>query len=983
MDSHPHFVASGFLLIVSLLLCRHLADRLPGQRINAVGFLLFSVASVGISGALLLYWGASHALLALSFGLGLVASFASPAAALAFFIAQSIVRPWESSDNPALLFIPKIVGLVAIGSWIIHGIIRKRLRLLFDWPTRLCIGLCIWILLAAFVCDTPDEALAYYLSTVLIAALVFLLVSNAPASTAESRLIEKAVVWSVTGMITAATLKTVSDPSFTFFSTHRLEGFGLLGNANDLAALAVLALPLAVMRPEKTLLKLIFTAILLTGVYLTQSRGAMAGLGLGGVGYLILRSQRPRQAMLRALIALPALAIAATVFSFARDARDLNQSSTSRLNYVEAGLRMAFKNPFFGVGLNNYPRFYDENSRGATYEFGQRTAHSSWVLVLAETGFLGFFLFTGLFLVIFRRAWIARHDEPALLVAMITYGTAMSFLSHTYTFFPYLLFGLVLCASKFARVIPAAAVVTALFVAMVSASSGAAWAAGIEASSGGEKPFGPKEAQIQLHPTLDLKGSRGEVLNFVLRLDLEAPGTCGKLSLKGLGTARMRFFTMPKIRIDQPSYPGAPLGDHYDPLLPASADKICAESGQKTWLWAELELPTDAKAGAFKGSLELVVGRAKKPVELPITLKVWKMRMPGTASLPAYSEMTAWFNVIGHYGKWHEGEEVLAEKYIREMQKHRLYPVKSWIAAPELSGGRLNLSDRPTPTQSFESVTLKQRPKDLYFDFPALKTPEYYRAVQSSLTAIGRPGKAMVYLWDEPHKGELASVEALARIVRAAAPSLKIMVTTPPKPALESLVDIFVPVMDQFDIKDFPRAADYKRLQKSGHEIWWYVSCMSHGCDALLDSGVPDFVIDRPSVYVRSIAWLTEKFDMDGFLYYSVNNGYQKYPARDPWKSLWDFSGNGDGTLFYPGRPGEHGLTEHGPIPSIRLKLWRESSFDAEYIGWMKRLGSKKPAWWDSEFAKLVRSPRDWEKNYRKYQALRDKAGEYLDQNAP
>jgi hypothetical protein len=42
--------------------------------------------------------------------------------------------------------------------------------------------------------------------------------------------------------------------------------------------------------------------------------------------------------------------------------------------------------------------------------------------------------------------------------------------------------------------------------------------------------------------------------------------------------------------------------------------------------------------------------------------------------------------------------------------------------------------------------------------------------------------------------------------------------------------------------------------------------------------------------------------------------------------------GNGDGTLFYAGRPTEIGGTHHIPLESLRLKLIREGHEDYEYL---------------------------------------------------
>jgi hypothetical protein len=195
-------------------------------------------------------------------------------------------------------------------------------------------------------------------------------------------------------------------------------------------------------------------------------------------------------------------------------------------------------------------------------------------------------------------------------------------------------------------------------------------------------------------------------------------------------------------------------------------------------------------------------------------------------------------------------------------------------------------------------------------------------------------------------------------------------------PSLEKAIDIFVPIMNDWG-GDSSRMQRYRLLQREGKQLWTYLSCMSHGCERPVESGYPDWVLDRPSVWIRSMTWVLSQMKIDGFLYYDVDYAYQFYPKKDPWTDLWYFDGNGDGTLFYPGRPGEHGLKDHQPIDSIRLKAWREASYDAEYIRWMNRLESP-PAWWRQGYSALVQSPTEWSKQYEDYQALRDRAGEYL-----
>ncbi len=75
----------------------------------------------------------------------------------------------------------------------------------------------------------------------------------------------------------------------------------------------------------------------------------------------------------------------------------------------------------------------------------------------------------------------------------------------------------------------------------------------------------------------------------------------------------------------------------------------------------------------------------------------------------------------------------------------------------------------------------------------------------------------------------------------------------------------------------------------------------------------------------------------------------------DAWTSQWAFSGNGDGTLFYPGTPAEIGGTSHIPVASIRLKMIREGMEDYEYLKLVSDLGD--PAFAAAQAAELFPRP--------------------------
>jgi O-antigen ligase len=108
---------------------------------------------------------------------------------------------------------------------------------------------------------------------------------------------------------------------------------------------------------------------------------------------------------------------------------------------------MAVHNPLLGVGFDQYGDNYMDYAVGEVIERGNRTAHSSWFLALGESGFIGFYFFCAFFISVVRIAWQDRVKRPAQLYAVAGYGVAMSFLSHTYSLYFYVLMALALASA--------------------------------------------------------------------------------------------------------------------------------------------------------------------------------------------------------------------------------------------------------------------------------------------------------------------------------------------------------------------------------------------------------------------------------------------------------------------------------------------------------------------------------------------------------
>jgi O-antigen ligase len=399
-------------------------------------------------------WGFNYSPFAFAFGIGAVLSFIDPTAATAFLLANLLMRPWEMAGVDSMSFIPKFLGFLSLLSWVFHRARAGKLSLLFNRPSKIFFALTIWFLLSALTAGDFMAGFTDYSNTMLISTILFILVSNVPADEQDFGLLEKTLVLAIAGSIAHALLVTMTQDNYNLFA-DRLEDTGLTGNSNDLAALIVQALPIALVpaivagrQMGGKVVALLTVPILLLGLLLSQSRGAILAVVISVIIYFIFKAKKRRRALFVGAMLVPFLIAFYSALNLMRNSEDLKGSTESRTAFLVAGLNMGAHHPLMGVGFGNFPKQWQSYSIGAVYETGEHTAHNSWILDFAETGLPGLLLLVALFISTMKRAVKVHPIHPELLAAMAGYGVAMSFLSHTYTFFPYLLFALVLSAGK-------------------------------------------------------------------------------------------------------------------------------------------------------------------------------------------------------------------------------------------------------------------------------------------------------------------------------------------------------------------------------------------------------------------------------------------------------------------------------------------------------------------------------------------------------
>jgi O-antigen ligase len=413
----------------------------------AAGLAVFAASFAWMAGS----FGFEGAPLAAALSAGLVLGFASPVFALSFSSVVLLLRPWEIVGGDAvLLALPRIFALTIVISWATSRAREGALKLRFGWEEALFLGFALWAYMSVLVAPNWSESHDVYVNSFSRAIVLYLFVLQVVRTPRDVFALTVTLGLGGAALAALTAYRLAFDP--LLLTRSRAELFGLLGDPNDLSAMLLLALPMLLhgvgRLPVPPMARLLASAaIVLSSVWmivLTQSRGAIVGFLALVFAFGLTRIRDIRKVL--ALIVLMAVLGVGLMSSLRRSSDDLSSSQASRIAYWKAGWAMALRNPIIGVGFGGYPYRFQEFIRGGSSEAGMRTAHSTWVLALAETGFVGFGLLGALFLLALRRAWSLRDSYPYLFVSLAGYGAAATFLSHTYLLQPYLLMGLVLAA---------------------------------------------------------------------------------------------------------------------------------------------------------------------------------------------------------------------------------------------------------------------------------------------------------------------------------------------------------------------------------------------------------------------------------------------------------------------------------------------------------------------------------------------------------
>ena len=391
--------------------------------------------------------------------------------------------------------------------------------------------------------------------------------------------------------------------------------------------------------------------------------------------------------------------------------------------------------------------------------------------------------------------------------------------------------------------------------------------------------------------------------------------------------SRIAAASLGYVKTQDPPYPASYTGWWPDPIL-SYMDGFTIAKGDLHSLWYSVDVPADAKAGAYEGSLRISPADCAEAV-IPVRLRVWDFGLPKETSLKTAVNIS----VINLHHKEETPERIaeLRTVYERFLAEHRtalgsIYQLK----APPDEATLTRWAELGTNTFNVFSIRKWHMDVDSNGNFVDLK-PEYRDVFTKQIAdtlaiarKLGIEDKAYLYAFDERIERDFEGINRVTSWLKSEFPNLPIMTTSPDPTYGKKLtsVDMFVP-LSMYHNRD--RAETMRRREK---QVWWYVYAAPHRPYASM-------LIEKPGIDPRILlGFMSYAYQVDGFLYYSMSrmtNNSQTLQGGPytTWNTRSWGKYNGDGHLLYP--------HQTGPVTSIRMENWLDGLEDYEYLNLLQQ----------------------------------------------
>ncbi len=427
---------------------------------------------------------------------------------------------------------------------------------------------------------------------------------------------------------------------------------------------------------------------------------------------------------------------------------------------------------------------------------------------------------------------------------------------------------------------------------------------------------------------------RGDLKNLQVRIS-DLKDKEGNL----IGNKNIEISLVDYNKIDWQADYVAEKGWHPDPLIPLRDGLKIDGTDLCRPIWITVYAPAGTKPGDYKGTIEISADGMRK-VTAYVECRVWDFDLPATSHLKTHS-----WDQIEYLADFYNLDEYPVEWYMnfcRLLLKNRFNPGSAgvnYVSEKPVKKGRYDFSRVEKVLQfcierGLTRFSMIQMRKGLYTPKEEAEVYKFIEAYSKFLKERGWLDEALVELWDEPTDLEWPYIKERAEKIKKIDKDIRLQLFAEGGPyefsdpstdkyGLNDLVDIWAPV----NIIESPET------QAKGGEIWTYFCTLAR-------ESAPNFFIDCPAIYQRSIAWYCWMYGVDGFEHWSSNYFWRNVKKGEPmdnkWPNVpWDsrtyYYYNGEGQLVYPGPAG-------ATYSSIRLENFRDGMEDYEYLFLLRNL---------------------------------------------
>jgi Domain of unknown function (DUF4091) len=449
-------------------------------------------------------------------------------------------------------------------------------------------------------------------------------------------------------------------------------------------------------------------------------------------------------------------------------------------------------------------------------------------------------------------------------------------------------------------------------------------------------------------PRIKLAAAGGECVGAQIVIQ----GPVQQLSASAEGLDLYRVAT---IDLKFPSGPEGSTGEWPDALIPARdavyneprrAFPVDVPAGKLQSIFVEACLQRGSGPSRHSTSVKLSwTGGAQ---EVPVEIRARAFDLPATPSLVTAFGFSGYAAAKGH-GRPVGASIELTRAYDLAALRRGITLMGGRQDPPKLRAGKIDWSEYDAEVGPFlDGTALPSGARWTSIDMrePAKLSREaraaYRKAWVEHFRERGWLSRLFRYVIDEPKQSDFPKVEALAHEYLEDVPEVRRLVTTSFNSQLPS-VDLYTPVINCVGSRN--STCDHAAPRSAYKTLWWYQSCLSHGCSSdgqpIKDTafrGWPSYMIDAPATASRAMGTLAFVQDVPGELYFDTVFAYEEL---QPWTDQWAFGGNGDGTLFYPGTPERIGGTRDVPVESLRLVQISRGIADHGYLTLCSQLGDR------------------------------------------